>query len=318
MGTLAESITLCARVAKYMSQKLSVLGVEHTALEYAMPNGACDCHTHIFGPHEEFALSKSRQYTPPEALLSDLVKLHDGLGLARVVLVHPSPYGSDNSCTLRALNALKGRGRGVVVIDKTLSKAELQRMHALGVRGVRINLQTQGIHDLSMAQEQIDWTARMIQHLGWHIQLVTQLGVIARLESVINQYDTGFVVDHFGLINPDLGLDQAGLHVLLGMIRNGKVWMKLSAPQRISKAPDSLSVTQLARALIACNPQRMLWGSDWPHTGGAVSGRRSIEQPEPFSPVDDGAALNRLQRWAPTPEMLQRILVSNPAVLYDF
>jgi len=318
MVTLAESIAIGAGVAKHMSQKLSVLGVEHTALEYAMPNGACDCHVHIFGPHEEFALSKGRQYTPPQALQSDLVKLHDGLGLARVVIVHPSPYGSDNSCTLRALKALKGRGRGVVVIDKTLSKAELQRMHALGVRGVRINLQTQGVHDLSMAQEEIDWTAQTIQHLGWHIQLFTQLDVIARLESVINQYNTQFVIDHFGLINPDLGLDQPDLQVLLRMIRDGKVWMKLSAPERISKTPDSPAVTQLARALIACNPQRMLWGSDWPHTGGVVSGRRNIELPEPFNALDDGAALNRLQRWAATAEMLQRILVSNPAALYDF
>ncbi len=302
----------------HMNQQLSVLGVEHTALEFVMPKRACDCHTHVFGPHDEFALSKSRKYTPPEALLSDLVTLHDALGIERVVIVHPSPYGSDNSCTLRSLQALKGRGRGVVVIDKTVSKAELKRMHDLGVRGVRINLQTEGIHDLSMAQAQIDWTAKMIQDLGWHIQLFTQVDVIARLEGVFNQHDTEFVIDHFGLVNPDLGLDQADLKVLFKMIQNGKVWMKLSAPHRISKTPGSDAVTQLARAFIDCNPQRMVWGSDWPHPGGHLSGPRNIEQSEPFNAIDDGLALSRLNRWAQTPEMLHRILVTNPALLYNF
>lgn len=301
-----------------MNPTLSVLGVEHTGLQFTMPQGACDCHTHVFGPHDEFALSKNRKYTPPEAVLSDLLTLHDGLGIERVVIVHPSPYGSDNSCTLRALQALKGRGRGVVVIDKAVSKAELKRMHDLGVRGVRINLQTEGIHDLSIAQSQIDWTAKMIQDLGWHIQLFTQVDVIARLEGVFNQYDTEFVVDHFGLINPELGIDQPDLKVLFKMIANGKVWIKLSAPHRISTLPDSDGVTHLAQALIQCNPKRMVWGSDWPHPGGHMSGPRNIEQSEPFNPIDDGAALNRLNRWSTSPEMLQNILVTNPATLYDF
>ena len=204
------------------------------------------------------------------------------------------------------------------VIDKTVSKAELKRMHDLGVRGVRINLQTEGIHDLALAQAQIDWTAKMIEDLGWHIQLFTQVDVIARLESVFNHYSTEFVVDHFGLINPDLGLDQADLKILLNMIANGKVWIKLSAPHRISSLPDGEAVAQLAQALIKCNPERMVWGSDWPHPGGHMSGPRNIEQSEPFNPIDDGAALNRLKRWAQTPEMLQKILVTNPSVLYNF
>ena len=297
---------------------LMVLGVEHDTLNFEMPKGACDCHTHVFGPHSDFPFAENRKYTPPEALLSDLLKLHDGLGIDRVVIVHPSPYASDNNCTLMALKALKGRGRGVAVIAPTVSLDELKSMHQLGIRGVRINLHTEGIDDLDLAKAQIEWVAQKIRSLGWHIQLFTNLNVLSKLSHVFDQYDCDFVIDHFGLIDPHLGLTQAGLEELIQRIKFGKLWVKLSAPHRISKTPDHKDVTALAQAFISANPKRMVWGSDWPHPGGQPDQRKSIDDIEPFSSINDGAGLNRLHEWAKNTQSLENILVSNPAELYDF
>ena len=301
-----------------MSQEIKVHGVVHQTPQFVVPKNACDCHTHIFGPHEQFALSKNRKYTPPEASIKDLLKLHDPLGIERVVIVHPSPYGSDNSCTLDALEKLGARARGVVVIDQKTSHAEIQHMHELGVRGVRINLETQGVADQKYAHREISWVYEKIKDRGWHIQLFTRLKVISDLERVFKKFDIDFVIDHFGLIDPNLGLDQPHLESLIAMIKSGQLWLKLSAPHRISSEPDSEPVTRLARALIEANPSRVVWGSDWPHPGGKVGELRSIDQPELFNPIDDGAALNRLFRWAPDKATVDKILVQNPQRLYDF
>jgi predicted TIM-barrel fold metal-dependent hydrolase len=301
-----------------LSQEIKVHGVVHQTPQFVIPKNACDCHTHIFGPHDQFPLSKQRKYTPPEASIKELLSLHDPLGLERVVIVHPSPYGSDNSCTLDALKKLGDRARGVVVIDQKTSQAEIEKMHELGVRGVRINLETQGVADKKYATREIAWVYEKIKDLGWHIQLFTQLKVLSDLESVFKKFDVEFVVDHFGLINPNLGLDQPYLESLIGMIKSGKLWVKLSAPHRISSDPDSEAVTRLAQALIEANPGRMVWGSDWPHPGGKIGQARNIDQPEPFNPIDDGAALNRLFKWAPDKATLEKILVQNPQRLYEF
>ncbi len=306
------------QINKHMEHQLNVLGVEHESVDFDMPTGACDCHTHVFGPHSEFPLSKNRKYTPPEALLADLLKLHDGLGLDRVVIVHPSPYASDNNCTLMALKTLNGRGRGVAVIDPSVTHEELESMHHLGVRGVRINLQTEGIHDLDLAKEHIEWAAKKISSLGWHIQLFTNLNVLSKLGSVFDNQDCDFVIDHFGLVNPHLGLNQPGLDEFIQRIKQGKIWIKLSAPHRISSNPDHSDVTALAQALIAANSERMVWGSDWPHPGGHPDQRKTIEDIEPFSAINDGEALNRLHLWAKSSQTLEKILASNPAALYDF
>ena len=304
--------------SKQLTQEIKVHGVSHQPPQFVVPKHACDCHTHIFGPHARFPLSKDRKYTPPEASIQELLSLHDPLGLERVVIVHPSPYGSDNSCTLDALKQLGERARGVVVIDPMTTADEIQAMHQLGVRGVRINLETQGVADQQYASREISWVYEKIKDMGWDIQLFTKLKVLSDLESVFKQFDIEFVVDHFGLIDPALGLDQPHLHSLISMIRSGKIWVKLSAPHRISSDPDSQQVTQLARALIEANPNRMVWGSDWPHPGGKVGQVRNIDQPELFNPIDDGAALNRLFKWAEDKATAEKILVHNPERLYDF
>ena len=297
---------------------LTVLGVPHDALNFAMPAGACDCHTHVFGPSANYPLSPERNYMPGDALVPDLLALHDGLQIARVVIVHPSPYGSDNACTLDALRMLGPRGRGVTVIDAHTTDAELRAMHDVGVRGIRLNLETSGIHDPDYAATQLRWAAARVAPLGWHLQMFTNLQVMASLREVIHTLDTPVVFDHFCLARAELGTSQAHFDSLLALLASGRVWLKLSAPHRVSQDPDGAAMTEMARALIAHQPDRLLWGSDWPHPGGRPGQPRQRDQVEAFNPINDGHALNRLAAWVDNAATLRQILATNPARLYDF
>lgn len=291
---------------------------DHDALDFSMPAQACDCHTHVFGPAENYPYAADRQYTPGEASVSDLLALHRHLGIDRVVIVHPSPYGSDNSCTVDALRELGERSRGVAVIDEGTTDADLSVMHDAGVRGVRINLETGGIHDPVHAEKQLKWANARVAPLGWHLQIFTNLAMIASLRDVINSLSVPLVVDHFGRVQASLGTRQPHFDVLLDLVGGGGVWVKLSAPQRISSAPDCADAGAIARALIKANPDRMVWGSDWPHPGGRAGVPRAVDQIELFNPINDGRALNRMAEWAGNDTILHKILVGNPAILYDF
>lgn len=297
---------------------VAVHGVIHQPPHTVLPAGSCDCHTHVFGPTDRYPLATERQYTPGQARLEDLLRLHDQLGIERVVIVHPSPYASDNSCTVDALLALGERGRGVAVIDEKTSDAQLQAMHDAGVRGVRINLETDGIHDPALATRQLLWAHDRIKDLGWHLQIYTNLAVFASLEPALDQLSVPVVLDHFCRAQAALGPTQAYFDTLLQRVRQGQVWVKLSAPHRISTAPDCADAAVMVHALIAANPDRLLWGSDWPHPGAAPGKPRQREVVEAFHPIDDGRALNRLVEWVTDRVTLTKILTDNPAKLYDF
>lgn len=281
----------------------------------ALPPGACDCHTHVFG--DGWPLAPDRAYSPEVRTTADLRAMQDGLGLSRVVLVQPSTYGADNSGMAEALRELgPARARGVAVIDEATNDATLSALHALGVRGVRINLHTAGRSDAGAARAMLEWTAARVAPLGWHVQVYTDLAVIAALHDVMLRLPNGIVVDHFGRAEGAGGVAQPGFGALLSLLREGVAHVKLSASHRLSMAPDLVDMDPIARALIAANPDRVVWASDWPH-----SGRRGDLPPEaihPFSPIDDVAAIRRLRRWAGDEAMLARILVANPARLYDF
>ena len=297
---------------------LTVLGVTHDALNFAMPAEACDCHTHVFGPSANYPLSPERNYMPGDALVSDLLALHDGLHIARVVIVHPSPYGSDNACTLDALRVLGPRGRGVTVIDAHTTDAQLRAMHEVGVRGIRLNLETSGIHDPDYAATQLRWATARVAPLGWHLQMFTNLHVMASLREVIETLDTPVVFDHFCLARAELGTSQPHFDSLLALLASGRVWLKLSAPHRVSQDPDGAAMTEMARTLIAHRPDRLVWGSDWPHPGGRPGQPRHRDQVEAFNPINDGHALNRLAAWVDDAATLRQILATNPARFYDF
>lgn len=301
--------------AKY---SLPLHGATHEPLTFAMPALACDCHTHVFGPAGQFPFAADRQYTPGDASVSELLALQAHLGLERVVIVHPSPYGADNACTVDALRQLGGRARGVAVIDTATTDAELRDMHEAGVRGVRLNLETTGISDPLLAAEQLRWASARVAPLGWHLQMYTQLSVVVSLQEEIAALTIPLVVDHFCRASATLGVEQPGFDVLLNLVRVGKVWVKLSAPHRISNLPDCEDAKPLVQALVAANPDRMLWGSDWPHPGAKPGKPRRLDEIESFNPINDGRALNRLNEWVGDAATLKKILVSNPQALYDF
>jgi predicted TIM-barrel fold metal-dependent hydrolase len=266
-------------------------------------NDACDCHVHVFGPTSRYPFSPHRAYTPPSASLEQLVSMHDRIGVERVVIVQPSPYGTDNSCTLDAVKRLGRCARAVVVVD---DKSDLQEMHRAGARGIRVNLYTGGVSDPAAALRALHEACQLARPLGWHVQVFTTISLIEKLESAIQDFEVPLVIDHFGLPQ-----DQ-NIASLLRLVRRGKVYVKVSAPHRFPADPEPI-----ARALAEANPERLLWGSDWPHPGGA-HGVRSREAIQPFDAIDDRAALERLATWLPDANLRRKILVENPARLYDF
>jgi predicted TIM-barrel fold metal-dependent hydrolase len=298
----------------------AVLGVAHTPPAFPVPAGACDCHVHIFGPPGRYPLVPDRAYMPSPASVEDLAGLQQALGLERVVIVQASPQGTDNRCLVDALLDLKARGRearGVAVVAPGTPPRELQRLHEAGVRALRVNLQSTGINDTSAAQASLREAAALAAPLGWHIQTYTNLLIVESLRDTIRALPVPLVVDHFGLASAARGPGQEGFGALLQLAAEGKVYVKLSAPYRITSRPDGSDGGVIVRPLIDANPERMLWGTDWPHTGAWPGLPRLRDRPEPFHPVDDGQQLNLLGSWA-TPAELKRILVDNPARLFGF
>ena len=289
-----------------------------TAVSFRVPPGACDCHVHVFGTLAEFPFTPQRGYTPPPASADELSSLLQQLKLSRVVIVQPSVYGSDNSCTLDGMRRLGERARGVAVIDDATGDTALQEMHRAGIRGVRVNLETAGETDLQSARRNLTAAVERVAPLGWHVQVYTRLSVIAGLADEAANLPVPIVLDHFGGAQASGGVDQPGFAALLALVGAGHAYVKVSAAYRSSeKAPAYGDVAPLARALIEANPDRIVWGTDWPHPH-AASPDAPIEELSPFYDIDDGLALNQLALWAPSAAIRRKILVDNPARLYDF
>ncbi len=295
-----------------------ILSVHHTVVDFDVPKGATDCHTHIFGPAAKYPYWSGRVYTPPDAAIADMRALHKHLGIDRVVIVHPSVYGTDNRCSIDAVTQLGYPTRVVAVIDPAIKDAELEAMQKAGVRGVRLNLETAGVNDPVASRARFLEIAARIAPLGWHVQFFTNLNVIAALEETFAASPVPIVIDHFGRAVASKGLQQPGFDALLRLMQSGKAYVKLSGAYRVSQRPDCADAAEFAAALIAANSDRVVWGTDWPHPGGARHEGLSLNEIEPLKPIDDGAALNRLNRWAGDRATLEKILVANPARLYGF
>jgi predicted TIM-barrel fold metal-dependent hydrolase len=285
-----------------------------TPVDFDVPRGACDCHVHIFDP-VRFPYFSGRLYSPPEASIDDLRSLQSALRFDRVVVVTPSVYGIDNSCTVNAVRQLGPRARGVAVIDKSVSAAALDEMAAAGVRGVRLNFETAGERDPAVAKRTLGATAEQLAGRNWHIQLNTNLAVIAALKSDIMGLAMPVIFDHFGGAKAAPGPGQPGFADLLDLIKSGRAYVKISAPYRTSdKTPDFPDTAPLAQALVAANPDRVVWGSNWPHPG---RGPTPTALAPPY-PNDDGRVLNLLPTWVADAASRKKILVDNPARLYGF
>ena len=288
---------------------------------HPLPAHGCDCHVHVFGPFDRFPLDPKRSYSPGPASVEDLSALLQGLGLKRVVVVQASPQGDDNACLVDALQRIIASGelqaRGVAVISGQTSDAQLREMHEAGVRGVRVNLESAGEHDPEVGRAKMRWAAQRVKPYGWHVQTYTTLQVIASMADTLMDLPVPVVIDHFGRADAAKGVQQVGFDRLLALVASGRAYVKLSAAQRISDLADCQDARSIAQALVAANPQRMLWGTDWPHPGAWHGQPRSPDVIEPFHPIDDQRALQRISEWV-SAEQWQALLQDNPARLYNF
>ncbi len=303
-----------------LTRREMIAGMAMAAVSFKVPGGACDCHTHVFGDPARFPLSPARSYTPEQASTAELKALHRALHIDRVVVVQPSIYGTDNSCTLAAIKEYgASRARGVAVIGEDTTEAALEEMDRGGIRGIRLNLATGGVTPADAARKRIEWAVARLSKRSWHIQILTTPPVLEAVKDLILAAPMPFVFDHFGGMQGALALGQPGFSTLLDLVRGGKAYVKISAAYRSStKAPDYADVGPLARALIAANPSRILWGSDWPHPDSSqVAGRKATDI-APLYKIDDGHVFSLLASWAPEASLREKILVQNPAKLYRF
>jgi predicted TIM-barrel fold metal-dependent hydrolase len=289
-----------------------------TPVSFDVPAGACDCHTHIHGDPEKFPFFSGRVYTPEMALPDEMTALHKALHMQRVVIVTPSVYGTDNSATLYGMKARGADARGVAVIDDKTPESELDAMGRAGVRGIRLNLATGGVNDPAVGRQRFLAAIERITSRNWHVQMNTNLAMISAIKEQVAASPVAVVFDHFGGAWAELGPQQPGFAELVELVRSGQVYVKISAAYRVSRlAPDYADVVPLAQALIGANPDRVVWGTDWPHPATTPPGGKATDV-TPLMQIDDGRLLNQLPVWAPDPAIRKKILVDNPARLYAF
>jgi predicted TIM-barrel fold metal-dependent hydrolase len=289
-----------------------------SAPSFEVPPRACDTHVHIIGNAVRYPMTPNRAYTPPLASVDELQVMHKALHLERVVVVQPSFYGADNACTVDAIRMIGASARGIAVIDDKTPEADLDEMQRAGVRGVRLNLATAGVTDPVVSARMLHATVARIRSRNWHLQIFTAPAMIAALKQDLAVLPVPVVFDHFGGANGVQGVNVSGFDTMLELVASGKAYVKISAPYRVSKNPPSFpEFAPMAKALIAANADRILWGSNWPHPGTRPPGRAPSEI-TPWHDIDDAAILNLLPAWEPDAAVRRKILVDNPARLYGF
>jgi predicted TIM-barrel fold metal-dependent hydrolase len=247
-----------------------------------------------------------------------MAALHRALHIERVVIVTPAVYGTDNAATIYGVKARGKNARGIAVIDEKTPDRDLDAMARGGVVGIRLISGTNGPKDPAVARQRFQNAAPRMKARNWHIQMYTSLAIIRAMKDLLEASPVPVVFDHFGGAQASLGLDQPGFADLLELVRGGNTYVKISGAYRASKqAPDYPDVVPLAKALIAANPDRIVWGTDWPHPGGPASGSKATD-PWPPLQIDDGRLLNQLPVWAPDAAVRKKILVDNPTRLYGF
>jgi predicted TIM-barrel fold metal-dependent hydrolase len=245
--------------------------------------------------------------------------LHKALHIERVVIVTPSIYGPDNSATLFGMKARGATARGVAVIDDKTSEADLDAMQQAGFRGIRLNLATGGVSDPNVGRARFSAAVERMKARGWHVQLYTTLPMITAIKELVLASPVPAVFDHFGGADAALGVEQPGFSDLVDLVKSGKAYVKISGAYRASKlAPDYPDAAPLAKALIAANPDFIVWGTDWPHPNSVTPSGKQISDVTPLFQIDDGRLLNQLPVWAPDAGVRKKILVDNPARLYGF
>jgi predicted TIM-barrel fold metal-dependent hydrolase len=313
LAAVAAGATMRNRTA------LAAAAQPSTAVNFDIPAGTCDCHTHIHGDPAKFPFFAGRAYTPEPASPEEMTALHKALHIDRVVIVTPSVYGPDNSATLFGMKARGATARGIAVIDDKTSESDLDAMGQAGIRGIRINLANAGISDPAVARQRFQNAVERVKNRNWHIQLFTSAPIVSAIKDLVAASPVPAVFDHFGGAEAELGLDQPGFADLLELVRTGKAYVKISGAYRASKlGADYADAVPLARALIAANSERIIWGTDWPHPDSVTPPGKKPTDVTPLYQIDDGRLLNQLPVWAPDAAIRKKILVDNPARLYGF
>lgn len=273
--------------------------------EHPVPAGATDCHMHIYGPAERYPVAPTNPSPVPFAFdLAAYREVKRRLGLTRTVVVQPSAYGADNTATLESVAAL-GDARAVVTVTPHTSDAELTRLHGAGARGARAVLLA---HPGPVDWPDLPAIAERVAPLGWHMQLQFDGGQLPARAAMIRSLACPVVIDHVGRYHDPVTPDSPAVRVLLDLLATGRVWVKASSPYGVSRSgpPDYADTSAIARTLIRAAPERIVWGSNWPHP--------SVPEPKP----DEAMILDWLASVAPDDATREAILVTNPARLYDF
>ena len=277
----------------------------HSPTAFAPPPGATDAHCHIFGPAHRFPFASEATYTPADAGIEDFEVLQERLGLSRAVFVQASCHGTDNAAMVDALIRGQGRYAGVAMIDESFSTADLGVLHDAGVRGTRFNFVAHlgGAPDLEVFWRLVD----RVQPFGWHIVLHFDAKDLPSHAKLLDRMPCPYVIDHMARVDATAGLGQTPFEALLELMRDERAWVKVSGAERLTAegTPPYDDVVPYAQALIAAAPERILWGTDWPH-------------PTVRHMPDDGDLVDMLAAFAPDESTRNRILVSNPETLYDF
>ncbi|TGD96633.1 amidohydrolase family protein [Methylobacterium nonmethylotrophicum] len=269
----------------------------------AVPANATDCHHHVYDAR--FPPAPAATLRPPDASVDDYRALQRRLGLSRHVVVQPSTYGTDNRLLVEALQAFGPEARGVAMLDASVTPDELRRLDAAGIRGVRFGTRLPGGAPIA----DLEPVAQKIADRGWHIQLVSEGEKIVELQDVLRRLPVLVVFDHMGHLPEPAGPDHPAFRVIADLIETKGAWVKLTGAYILSKSGPPLYAdrSRLARAFVALAPERLVWGTDWPH---------------PTSPADakpdDAGLLDLFAEWAPYPALQAKILVANPARLYGF
>jgi D-galactarolactone isomerase len=265
------------------------------------PAGATDCHMHIYD--SRFPIAPTATLRPPDAHVDDYRLLQQRIGTERNVIVTPSTYGTDNRCTLDAMRTIGSSARGVAVVDTSVTDAALKEMAAAGIRGIRFNLVQAG----ATTAEMIEPLSKRVNELGWHVQLHMLGDKIVEIGDVLRRLPSAIVFDHLGRIPQPQGIDHPAFRVVADLVEKGRAWVKLSGAYIDSKSgpPAYADTTKLAQAYAKLAPERLVWGSDWPHP---------TEKTKP----DDAVLFDLLAEWVPSEAARLRVLRDNPATLYDF
>jgi 2-pyrone-4,6-dicarboxylate lactonase len=271
--------------------------------DLVLPVGACDAHCHVFGPAAVFPFAPTSTYQPEDAPKEKLFALHKHLGITRSVIVQASCHGTDNAAMVDALIAGNGNYRGIAMVTADVSDAELQSLHDAGVRGVRFNFVTH----LGEAADKdvVRAIVKRIIPLGWHIVVHFDAFRLEELAPFLKELDLPIVIDHMGRIDASAGPDQLAFRLLLDLMQDQRFWVKVCGSERISRAgPPFHDAAEYGRLLVEKFPNRVLWGTDWPHPN------IKVHMP------DDGELVDLLKIIAPTQENLRALLVDNPTRLY--